>query len=90
MLLIPQKCAGVNLVVKFTRSKERFTETIDFNQFIPEWSVGQNYRFVLTIEAEAITFGSFTVDEWGETNTGGNINIGNILNHLKNIHLNIL
>lgn len=76
MLLIPQKCAGVNLVVKFTRSGDNLTETIDFNKFIPEWSVGQNYRFVLTIEAEAITFGSFTVDEWGETNTGGNINIG--------------
>jgi hypothetical protein len=90
MLLIPQECTEVKLVVSFTRSKERFTETIDFNQFIPEWSAGQNYRFVVTIEADAITFGSFTVDEWGETNTGGNINIGNILNHLKNIHLNIL
>lgn len=78
MLLIPQKCAGVNLVVKFTRSGDNYnlTETIDFNKFIPEWSVGQNYRFVLTIEADAITFGSFAVDEWGETNTGGNINIG--------------
>ena len=76
MLLIPQECTGVNLVVKFTRSGDNLTETIDFNKFIPEWSVGQNYRFVLTIEAEAITFGSFTVDEWGETNTGGNINIG--------------
>ena len=76
MLLIPQKCTGVNLVVTFTRSGDNLTETIDFNKFIPEWSVGQNYRFVLTIEADAITFGSFTVDEWGETNTGGNINIG--------------
>lgn len=76
MLLIPQKCTGVNLVVRFTRSGDYLTETIDFNKFIPEWSVGQNYRFVLTIEADAITFGSFTVDEWGETNTGGNINIG--------------
>lgn len=76
MLLIPQKCAGVNLVVKFARSGDILTETIDFNKFIPEWSVGQNYCFVLTIEADAITFGSFTVDEWGETNTGGNINIG--------------
>lgn len=76
MLLIPQECTEVKLVVSFTRSKERFTETIDFNQFIPEWSAGQNYRFVVTIEADAITFGSFTVDEWGETNTGGNINIG--------------
>lgn len=76
MLLIPQECTEVKLVVSFTRSKERFTETIDFNKFIPEWSAGQNYRFVVTIEADAITFGSFTVDEWGETNTGGNINIG--------------
>ena len=76
MLLIPQECTEVKLVVSFTRSKESFTETIDFNQFIPEWSAGQNYRFVVTIEADAITFGSFTVDEWGETNTGGNINIG--------------
>lgn len=37
---------------------------------------GKIYKYQFTIQPNGIVFDGFTVPEWGETNTGGNINIG--------------
>lgn len=77
LLLIPQDCQGLKLDIAITRNGERQeTQTISLGISIAQWAAAQSYRYVLTIEADAITFSDFTVDEWGLTNTGGNINIG--------------
>lgn len=78
LLLIPQDCQGLKLDISITRAGEQQeTQTISLGTSIAQWAAAQSYRYVLTIKADAITFGDFTVDEWGVTNTGGNINIGN-------------
>lgn len=77
LLLIPQSTSGLKLDITLQRSGEQpSTETVTLNN-PARWAAAQSYRYVLTIEADAITFGGFTVPDWGETNTGGNINIGN-------------
>ena len=77
LLLIPQNCQELKLDIAITRDGEQQeTQTISLGTSIAQWAAAQSYRYVLTIKANAITFGDFTVDEWGVTNTGGNINIG--------------
>ena len=77
LLLIPQNCQELKLDITITRDGEQQeTQTISLGTSIAQWAAAQSYRYVLTIKANAITFGDFTVDEWGVTNTGGNINIG--------------
>lgn len=77
LLLIPQGCQELKLDITITRYREQQeTQTISLGTSIAQWAAAQSYRYVLTIKANAITFGDFTVDEWGVTNTGGNINIG--------------
>lgn len=76
LLLIPQSTSGLKLEITLQRGSEQLsTETVTLNN-PARWTAAQSYRYVLTIEADAITFGGFTVPDWGETNTGGNINIG--------------
>lgn len=76
LLLIPQSTSGLKLDITLQRSGEQpSTETVTLDN-PARWTAAQSYRYVLTIEADAITFGGFTVPDWGETNTGGNINIG--------------
>lgn len=76
LLLIPQSTSGLKLDITLQRGSEQLsTETVPLDN-PARWTAAQSYRYVLTIEADAITFGGFTVPDWGETNTGGNINIG--------------
>lgn len=77
LLLIPQGCDNLKLSITIQREgKGEKTQSIPLNGSITRWTAGSSYRYVLTIEADAITFSNFTVDEWGETHTGGDINIG--------------
>lgn len=77
LLLIPQDCDNLKLTITIQRGDENEkTQIIPLNGSITRWTAGSSYRYVLTIEADAITFSNFTVDEWGETHTGGDINIG--------------
>lgn len=77
LLLIPQGCQELKLDIAITRyGEQQETQTISLGTSIAQWAAAQSYRYVLTIKANAITFGDFTVEEWGLTNTGGNINIG--------------
>lgn len=77
LLLIPQSCDNLKLSITIQREGEgEKTQIIPLNGSITRWTAGSSYRYVLTIEADAITFSNFTVDEWGETHTGGDINIG--------------
>lgn len=76
ILIIPQKTDKLTLNIAITRDEEENTYNFDLGTSIAQWTAGRSYRYVLTIEADAITFSNFTVDEWGETHTGGDINIG--------------
>lgn len=76
ILIIPQKTDKLTLNIAITRDEEENTYYFDLGTSIAQWTAGRSYRYVLTIEADAITFSDFTVDEWGETHTGGDINIG--------------
>ena len=77
LLLIPQSVSGLKLFVNLTRNgNEQVTETIDLGTSITRWAAGQTYRYVLTVKVDAITFSDFTVPEWEESGTGGNVNIG--------------
>lgn len=76
ILIIPQKTDKLTLKIAITRDEEENTYNFDLGTSIAQWTAGRSYRYVLTIEADAITFSDFTVDEWGETHTGGDINIG--------------
>lgn len=77
LLLIPQGCQELKLDIAITRyGEQQEMQTISLGTSIAQWAAAQSYRYVLTIKANAITFGDFTVEEWGLTNTGGNINIG--------------
>ena len=77
LLLIPQSVSDLKLFVDLTRNgNEQVTETIDLGTSITRWAAGQTYRYVLTVKVDAITFSDFTVPEWEESGTGGNVNIG--------------
>lgn len=82
LLLIPQSVSGLKLFVDLTRNgNEGVTETIDLGTSITRWAAGQTYRYVLTVKVDAITFSDFTVPEWEESGTGGNVNIGSDSNN---------
>lgn len=82
LLLIPQSVSGLKLFVNLTRNgNEGVTETIDLGTSITRWAAGQTYRYVLTVKVDAITFSDFTVPEWEESGTGGNVNIGSDSNN---------
>ena len=77
LLLIPQSVSDLKLFVDLTRNgNEQVTEIIDLGTSITRWAAGQTYRYVLTVKVDAITFSDFTVPEWEESGTGGNVNIG--------------
>lgn len=76
ILIIPQKTDKLTLNIAITRDEEENIYNFNLGTSIAQWTAGRSYRYVLTIEADAITFSDFTVDEWGETHTGGDINIG--------------
>lgn len=80
LLLIPQVAEGLNLDLNLTRQQGTDSENIEKNlplgDSTPRLVAGRHYRYVITIEVDAITFSNFTVDDWGETHTGGDINIG--------------
>ena len=84
LLTLPQNTTGLRLALNLTRtlgnSQDENDYTLNLGNSILQWSAGQHYRYVLTVEPDAITFSNFTVDEWGESHTGGDINIGSSTN----------
>lgn len=81
LLLIPQ--APATLSVNITRSSGTpINETFNLADYTSGWVAGETYRYTILIEQDniAITFSNFTADEWGETHTGGDINIGESTN----------
>lgn len=81
LLTLPQSVSGLTLHIGLTRqvgsgTPDDLTGEYNLGTTITQWSAGQHYRYVMTVEADAITFSNFTVDPWGETHTGGDINIG--------------
>ena len=90
LMLIPQETQGIELSISLKRAQdgESDTETVkfyvDFSDTMARWSAGHSYRYLLTVEVDAITFGNFTVPQWDETHTGGDINIGASTNNQGN------
>ena len=76
LLLIPQPTDGITLSLNLKRDGQDVSYTARFDESLTQWSAGQAYRYVLHIQVDAITFSNFTADKWGETHTGGDINIG--------------
>lgn len=77
LLLIPQALSGKTLSVTIDRSGTTLAGNLNLSGL---WEAGHTYRYVITVQADAITFSNFTADEWGETHTGGDINIGGSTN----------
>ncbi len=76
MLLIPQDINNeVQLSVSLKRGNTPLSGTFSLSDASQSWEAGQTYRYTIRIEVDAITFSNFTVDKWGETNAGGDINI---------------
>lgn len=82
LLLIPQK--PTTLSVEITRSSgTSINEIFNLADYTTTgWVAGETYRYTIQIKQDiiAITFSNFTADEWGETHTGGDINIGESTN----------
>lgn len=76
LLLIPQPTEGITMTLSMKRDGKDVEYETHFYESLTQWSAGQAYRYVLHIRVDAITFSNFTADEWGETHTGGDINIG--------------
>ena len=76
LLLIPQPTEGITMTLSMKRDGKDVEYETHFNESLTQWSAGQAYRYVLHIRVDAITFSNFTADEWGDTHTGGDINIG--------------
>lgn len=76
LLLIPQSIEDATLVLNLKRNGDTENYTASLNESLTAWNAGQHYRYLLHISVDAITFSNFTVDDWGETHTGGDINIG--------------
>ena len=81
LLTLPQNVGDLKLNIHLQRQvgngrPDDLSGEYDLGTTITRWSAGQHYRYVMTVEADAITFSNFTVDPWGETHTGGDINIG--------------
>ena len=78
-LFIPQGTQNVmlDIAVQYENESSKTTTSRSLASLgTAQWERGQSYRYVATIYSDYIVFDGFTVDEWGETNTGGNINIG--------------
>lgn len=81
LLLIPQPTSDVQLKISLDRRQSDDTSSTKLETTLPlsepaQWSGGRTYRYTIRIQVDAITFSDFTVDEWGVTHTGGDINIG--------------
>ena len=78
LLLIPQNVHKLTLDISLQRENENTptTYTLNLDSSVAEWRPGQHYNYVLTVSVDAITFSNFTVDQWGVTHTGGDINVG--------------
>lgn len=81
LLLIPQSTSGVQLKISLDRRQSGETSLTKLETTLSlseptQWSGGRTYRYTIRIQVDAITFSDFTVDEWGVTHTGGDINIG--------------
>lgn len=85
LLIIPQDLSSAKLSITLTRKMGNQSENLEanfnFSNYLTLWEAGRHYRYTLTVEPDAITFSNFTVDEWGETHTGGDINIGQTTNN---------
>lgn len=81
LLIIPQELSKAKLSITLTRKVENKSDKLlvntNFIDYLSKWDAGRHYNYTLTVEPDAITFSNFTVDEWGETHTGGDINIDN-------------
>lgn len=79
LLIIPQDLTNdTKLTITLQRSTDNQaqTETFALNSSLIRWDAGRHYNYTLTVEPDAITFSNFTVDEWNENSTAGDINIG--------------
>lgn len=82
LLLIPQTPASLSVEIERS-SGTSINETFNLADYTTtEWVAGETYRYTIQIKQDiiAITFSNFTADEWGETHTGGDINIGESTN----------
>ena len=78
-LLIPQATQDIRLDIEVQYENETSGTTTSrsiASLGTDKWERGKSYRYIATINSDYIVFDGFTVDEWDETNTGGNINIG--------------
>ena len=77
LLLIPQDVKDLKLDIELSRNNGNAeTQTLALGVSTLKWVAGQHYQYVLTVKVDAITFSDFTVPEWEESGTGGNVNIG--------------
>ena len=84
LAVIPQGITDARLVLTYQRDgdeTQRTTEPLRLDQNSTTWSAGSAYRYTLNVEVDAITFSGFTVDEWGYSYSGGDINIGGTTNN---------
>lgn len=83
LAVIPQGITDARLVLTYQREgdTQRTTEPLRLDQNSTTWSAGNAYRYTLNVEVDAITFSGFTVDEWGYSYSGGDINIGGTTNN---------
>lgn len=81
LLLIPQTPATLSVEIERS-SGTSINETFNLADYTTGWVAGEIYRYTIQIKQDniAITFSNFTADEWGETHTGGDINIGESTN----------
>lgn len=78
LLVIPQGNGMAQLRVIYQREGETVASMVvlPMNQNVTSWVGDQSYQYTLIISVDAITFSGFTVDEWGVSYSGGDINIG--------------
>ena len=79
LLIIPQNLTDdtkLTITLKRSTDNQEQTETFALNSSLIRWDAGRHYNYTLTVEPDAITFSNFTVDEWNENSTAGDINIG--------------
>ena len=76
VLVIPQ--ATGTLSITYLRNGEQQSQTVSLpmNQNVTAWAAGQSYNYTLLVKVDAITFSGITADAWGESYSGGDINIG--------------
>lgn len=81
--MIPaQSLGGVNLKFSYTISGASYSKEFELSQIgTTALEAGKINKYNFTIQPEGIVFDGFTVPDWGETNTGGNINIGTETNN---------